>query len=189
MISWLVKYKNSSTYFCSDWFFRCCFLSENGSLGPIFNNVSCVGCHNQNGRGKHPVTTETFHSLGFKLSIAGTHSHDWPLIETCFGLKLQNQAIAGSQAEGQMAFTYTEQPGSFADVETYSLRRPNLHIVNPYIPVPVGILISARVAPSIFGLGLLESVPSQQISDLARSQVANTDGVHGRPNMVWDDAQ
>lgn len=182
----LVRFKSGNVFFNKT--FTSVPGSDSSGLGPIFNNVSCVGCHNQNGRGKPPVTTETFHSLVFKLSIIGTDSHGGPLAAPGFGVQLQDQAIGNSKAEGQMSINYTEQPGSFPDGETYSLRRPNVHIVNPYIPVPAGILISARIAPSIFGLGLLESVPAQQITDLARSEASNTDGVHGKPNMVWDEA-
>lgn len=183
----LVRFNSGNSFFNK--IFTAVPGSDSSGLGPIFNNVSCVGCHNQNGRGKPPVTTEKFHSFVFKLSIPGADTHGGPLPVPGFGVQLQDQAIGGSQAEGQMSISYTEQPGSFADGEVYSLRRPNFRIVNPYIPVPAGILISARVSPSIFGLGLLESVPAQQILDLSRQEAANNDGVHGKPNMVWDDAQ
>lgn len=160
--------------------------SHNG-LGPVFNNISCVSCHNQNGRGAPPVAGELFHTLVFRISIPGTDAHGGPLPVPGFGLQLQDQAIAGSIAEGQMGITYTEQPGQFADGEAFSLRNPHYRVVNPYITLPQNLLISARMAPSIFGLGLLESVPQQQIQTLSQQELANNDGVHGKPNLVWDD--
>ena len=46
-------------------------------------------------------------------------------------------------------------------------------------------MISPRIAPSVFGMGLLEAIPEADI--LARSDPDDTDGdgVSGRANMVW----
>lgn len=160
-------------------------LAHNG-LGPLFNNISCVSCHNQNGRGAPPLTGELFHTLVFRLSIPGTDAHGGPLAAPGFGLQLQDQAINSIAPEGQMGISFTEQPGQFADGEVFSLRNPHYKVLNPYTPLPQNLLISARVAPSIFGLGLLESVPQQEIQTLSQQELANNDGVHGRPNLVWD---
>jgi CxxC motif-containing protein (DUF1111 family) len=44
-------------------------------------------------------------------------------------------------------------------------------------------LHSARIAPAMIGLGLLEAVPDAELLRIARSQPA---GLRGRPNIVWD---
>jgi CxxC motif-containing protein (DUF1111 family) len=45
---------------------------------------------------------------------------------------------------------------------------------------------SPRVAPSVFGVGLLEAIPEAQILERADPDDANKDGISGRPNRVWD---
>lgn len=163
--------------------------TDSSGVGPVFNNVSCVSCHVQNGRGNPLLAPNGFNTLVLRLSIPGTDVHGGPLPVPGFGLQLQDRAIAGVPAEGQISISYAEQPGNFADGEVYSLRRPRYTILNPYTALPQGVLISPRMATVIFGLGLLESIPEDEIQALARQEAANSDGVHGRPNMVWDVAQ
>lgn len=160
--------------------------ASSSGLGPIFNNISCVSCHVNNGSGQPPISTTAFNSMVFRLSVPGTDAHGGPLAAPGFGLQLEDQAIAGVQAEGTMQILYTEKPGSFPDGENYSLRSPRNSIVNPYIPLPAGLLISARIAPSNIGLGLLQAVSQQTIINLSQTEAANANGIHGKPNMVWD---
>ena len=48
-------------------------------------------------------------------------------------------------------------------------------------------MLSPRTGPSVFGLGLLEAVPEEEI--LAHVLPPDADGVHGVPNYVWDAEQ
>ena len=50
-------------------------------------------------------------------------------------------------------------------------------------------LFSARIAPPVIGLGLLESISEADILANADPQDKDRNGIKGRPNMVWDDAQ
>ena len=85
-----------------------------------------------------------------------------------------------------MSISYIEQLRTLADGHAVSLRQPTYSITTPYMPLPGGLLISARVAPPVFGLGLLESVAEADIVALADENDANGDGISGRPNHVWD---
>ena len=79
--------------------------------------------------------------------------------------------------------TYTEQPGTYADGEPYSLRAPAYTVDDPgFGPLADGILISPRLAPQMVGLGLLEAVDEATIEGFAA-----TNG--GHPNHVWDVAK
>jgi len=55
-----------------------------------------------------------------------------------------------------------------------------------YGALPVGLLLSPRVAPAMIGLGLLEAVPERNIREREDPDDANHDGVSGRANVVWD---
>ncbi len=48
-------------------------------------------------------------------------------------------------------------------------------------------MISPRVAPPVFGLGLLEAVDDSDILSHADENDADQDGISGRPNRVWDE--
>jgi CxxC motif-containing protein (DUF1111 family) len=42
------------------------------------------------------------------------------------------------------------------------------------------------VAPQVIGLGLLEAIPEARLRALAEAQEADSEGISGRVNMVWD---
>ena len=55
-----------------------------------------------------------------------------------------------------------------------------------YGPLRDDVLLSPRVAPQAFGLGLLEAIPEDDILRYADPDDLNRDGISGRPNRVWD---
>ena len=158
----------------------------NPGLGPIFNNVSCTSCHINDGRGKPPVNGEQISSLLIRVSIPGTDAHGGPNPAPGFGGQLQQRAIFGAVPEALVKIDWTENQYSFADGETYSLRTPTYTLENPYIPLPAGLMLSPRVAPPVFGLGLLEAVDEPTILALADEQDLNHDGISGKPNYAWN---
>ncbi len=150
--------------------------SINSGLGPIFNNVSCVGCHILDGRGDEPTV--------FRISIPGFDVNGGPAPVPLFGTQLQNKSVFGISAEGDIDITYTEETHNFPDGEVYHLRRPSYSLVNNYTALPAEVLLSVRVAPPVFGLGLLEAIPENAILANADEADANNDGISGRPNYV-----
>jgi len=54
----------------------------------------------------------------------------------------------------------------------------------PAETVPVGVDISPRMAPPVFGVGLIEAIPVDTILAHADENDANGDGISGRPNWV-----
>jgi len=158
----------------------------NPGLGPIFNNVSCTSCHINDGRGKPPGTGEQISSLLIRLSIPGTDAHGGPNPAPGFGGQLQQRAIFGVAPEALVNIDYTETQYAFADGETYSLRTPTYTLVNSYIPLPADLMISPRIAPPVFGLGLLEAIDEADIVALADVEDSNSDGISGKPNYSWN---
>ncbi|MBS1538260.1 MAG: c-type cytochrome [Bacteroidetes bacterium] len=158
----------------------------NSGLGPIYNNIACVSCHASDGRGTPPNEGEELTSMLFRLSIPGFAPDGGPNPAPGFGGQLQPRAVIGSVSEGNVRITYKEIQGAFPDGEKYSLRQPTYTIINPYTALPAGLMISPRVAPPVFGLGLLEAVPESSILAIADESDANKDGISGRPNYVFD---
>ena len=57
------------------------------------------------------------------------------------------------------------------------------------LSVPADTLFSARIAPPMIGLGLLEAIPESALLAHADPDDADEDGISGRPNRVWDDVR
>ncbi|PSK94114.1 di-heme oxidoredictase family protein [Taibaiella chishuiensis] len=156
-----------------------------GGLGPIYNNVSCVSCHHNDGKGT-PTMGLITSSLLTKISIPGTDIHGGALSIPGFGSQFQDKATSTKKAEGKITISYTEEPFSFADGEKASLRRPTYTPNNTYLPLPAGAMLSVRLAPPVFGLGLLELIPESTLLSYADETDANGDGISGRPNYVYN---
>ena len=158
----------------------------NPGLGPVFNNVSCVSCHISDGRGKVPGFNESAASMLFRLSLPGADVHGGPKPVPGFGDQLQPRSILNVTPEGDVAVTYTIKNFQFADGTSYSLRVPDYKFINLYTQMPSGVLISPRVAPVVFGLGLLGAISDDDILKRADPNDKDNDGIRGTPNYVWD---
>lgn len=164
------------------------FDASNG-LGPLFHNVSCESCHIEDGRGRPPETGEQLETMLFRLSLSGQDVHGGPKPVPGFGGQLQTRAIAGVLAEGYVQFTYTTVNGQYADGTPFSLRAPTHTLINPYTSLPSGVLLGPRIAPPVFGLGLLEAVPAALMYAMSDPNDRNRDGISGRVNVVYDEAR
>lgn len=153
-------------------------------LGPTFNENRCSACHEGNGRARAPKDGQPAgKGLLVRLSVAGHNSVGGPRPHPVYGDQLQNKGIAGVPAEGQAIVTYRDRPVAFADGETIALREPQIEFQLYYDPLDDKTMRSARIAPAMIGLGLLEAVPDEEILRIAGAQPS---GLRGRPNIVWD---
>lgn len=159
---------------------------RNYGLGPVYNNVSCISCHVGDGRGKAPAAGENLSSLLIRISIPGTNPHGGPNPVPGFGGQLQQKGIFGAKQEADVNVNYTEKQFSFDDGETYSLRTPIYSLANSYAALPSSLMISARMAAPVFGLGLLENISENDILKNADENDLNNDGISGKANWVWD---
>lgn len=157
----------------------------NSGLGPAFNNVSCISCHHNDGRGI-PTAGELQSGLLMRISFPGTDAYGGPVAVPGYGTQLQDKAIFGKMPECKVNITYSYQQYSFPDGETYELRKPTYTLSNLYTPINGAYLLSPRLAPPVFGLGLLESISENDIVANADVSDANGDGISGKPNYVWD---
>ena len=164
----------------------------NPGLGPIYNNVSCINCHSRDGRGRPPWADEGLVSLLFRLSLpktADTMEGKPPIPVPGFGTQLNNRAIVNANPEGKVKIDYTEQTLTTEDGTRVHLRYPNYTLTETYQPLPEEVEVSPRVAPAVFGLGLLEAIPENAILAYADETDADGDGISGKPNFVWDVVQ
>ena len=157
-------------------------------LGPVFNRVSCSGCHLRDGRGRPPIDGEDeMLSMLVRLSVPGVAADGGPMPHPQYGDQLNDRAIPGVPAEGRARIAWREIPGSYPDGTAYSLRAPTLHVdAAAFGALGDDVMFSARVAPAMPGLGLLEGVPEAAILALEDPDDRDGDGISGRANRVWD---
>lgn len=167
-------------------------------LGPVYNDISCLGCHVRNGRGAAPEAgAAVLHGLLVRLSIPGSGPHGGPNPTPAYGDQLNDHAIPGVPAEGEPRITYTPKTVTLGDGTRVELRTPKLALVNLRFGAlmgradgaggrMLGAMTSARVAQPVFGLGLLASLPQSEIEDRAARLHARGGPTHGHINMVWD---
>ena len=151
-------------------------------LGPTFNRVSCSGCHTRDGRGRAPLHDETqLDSMLIRISDAQGN----PLPN--YGDQFNDRANHGIPAEGRVEFHWETQNGEYADGTSYTLRKPVFKLVDlNFGPMGEDVRISPRVAPGVYGVGLLEAVPEKEILAWADPEDADGDGISGRANYETD---
>jgi CxxC motif-containing protein (DUF1111 family) len=108
-------------------------------LGPIFNNVSCAGCHAGDGRGR---PEPAFSNIVVRVVVGLIVRHGSATVE--------RRSIPGAEPER----------------------------------VPEGEPMSVRLPPPVFGMGLIEAIPVEEIVRGADPEDANRDGISGRPHWV-----
>ncbi|MEH6526072.1 MAG: di-heme oxidoredictase family protein [Sneathiella sp.] len=157
-------------------------------LGPTFNRVSCSGCHLRDGRGRPPGKIgEKFQSMLIRLSVPGQNKAGGPKPHPHYGDQLNDRAILSVPAEGFSSIETKEMKGSYADGMPYQLSAPLYRFTDlAYGPFGDDIMISPRVAPPVFGLGLLEAIKEEDILALADPDDQSGNGISGRVNTVWD---
>ncbi|GGB09891.1 di-heme oxidoreductase family protein [Allosediminivita pacifica] len=177
-------------------------LASDG-LGPLYNARSCQRCHLKDGRG-HPPEGPDDSRVSMFLRVSVPAAPDAPMSDVeafllslgdetprtrpdpNYGGQIQDFALPGHAAEGQMRIDYTEQEIALSGGETATLRAPSYSLADPgYGPLGEGAMLSPRVAPQMIGLGLVEAIPAEDILAKADSDDADGDGISGRPQVVW----
>lgn len=189
-----------NSFFRNPWVIAPSSTTARDGLGPLLNTNACMNCHVRDGRGHPPASDEDIAvSMLVRLSIPPETARDATsadllkrlgvVPEPVYGVQLQDAAIPGVAPEGRVRMDYDYVPVSFADGTQVELRRPTLRITRlGYGPMHRQVETSARVAPPMIGLGLLEAIPEADLLANADPDDRDGDGIRGRPNRVWDDA-
>jgi len=193
-----LDFKVGNGVFRKKWVSAPASTKSSDGLGPIFNARSCQLCHIKDGRGHPPKANwpqDDAISMFLRLSIpprdavetADLKSRKRNVIpEPTYGGQLQDLAIQGHDGEGKMHVEYVPKNVTLAGGEIVELRAPKYSVTDlKYGPLHPQTMMSARVAPQMIGLGLLEAVTESDILKLADPDDRDGDGISGRPNQVW----
>lgn len=177
--------------FRKDWVSAPSSTQASDGLGPLFNARACQSCHIKDGRGHAPVPEAAGAvSLLVRASVAPDADAARAIAEgrltavpsPRYGGQIQDAAVAGLRPEARIDITYDDVPVELAGGETVVLRRPHLTLADPaYGPVD-DLRLSARVAPPMIGLGLVEAIAAEDIIAAADPDDVDGDGISGRYN-------
>ena len=178
-----------NSFFRDNWVTAPSSTEARDGLGPIFNAQSCSSCHFQDGRARPPEgPDDPERGLLLRLSVPGESPDDPPQPHPRFGDQLQDRAINGVPAEGTVVITSEERPGTFGDGIEYSLAVPSYDVVDAAgrSLLDDDVMISARIAPAMFGVGLLEGIPDDALVALEDPDDEDDDGISGRVHRLPD---
>ena len=192
-----VDFSVGNSFFRSPWVIAPSTTTARDGLGPLFNTNACQGCHIKDGRG-HPPTPDDVNAVSMLVRLSIPDAPVYAKVieqlgvvpEPVYGGQFQDMSVPGVAPEGKVRVDYTAVPVRFKDGTEVELRKPSLNITQlGYGPMHPDTRFSARVAPPMIGLGLLEAIPDEAILANAEAQAKANNGISGRPNRVWDDAQ
>ncbi|WP_447793920.1 MULTISPECIES: di-heme oxidoreductase family protein [Pseudomonas] len=192
-----VDFSVGNSFFRSPWVIAPSTTTARDGLGPLFNTNACQNCHIKDGRG-HPPAPDAPNAVSMlvRLSIPDAPAYAKVIEqlgvvpEPVYGGQFQDMSVPGVVPEGKVRVDYTAVPIRFKDGSEIELRKPTLQITQlGYGPMHPDTRFSARIAPPMIGLGLLEAIPDEAILANAEAQAREKNGIAGRPNRVWDDAQ
>ncbi|EJM29030.1 di-heme oxidoreductase family protein [Pseudomonas sp. GM25] len=192
-----VDFSVGNSFFRSPWVIAPSTTTARDGLGPLFNTNACQNCHIKDGRG-HPPTPDAANAVSMLVRLSIPDSPAYAKVieqvgvvpEPVYGGQFQDMAVPGVAPEGKVRVDYTPVPVRFKDGTEVELRKPVLQITQlGYGPMHPDTRFSARVAPPMIGLGLLEAIPEEAILANAAAQAKENNGINGRPNRVWDDEQ
>ncbi len=185
-----------NSFFRNPWVAAPSSTKARDGLGPLFNTNACQNCHIKDGRGHAPSAGDSITpqhanvSMLVRLSIDSDKplaAHQANHVDPHYGGQLQDFALPGLQPEGAIKVDYRPQNITLNGGETVQLRQPQLAITQlAYGPLHPKIQLSARIAPPMIGLGLLEAISDERLRQLADADDENGDGISGRLNLVWD---
>lgn len=190
-----VDFSVGNSFFRSPWVIAPSTTTARDGLGPLFNTNACQNCHIKDGRG-HPPTPDAANAVSMLVRLSIPDSPAYAKVieqvgvvpEPVYGGQFQDMAVPGVTPEGKVRVEYTPVPIRFKDGTEVELRKPVLQFTQlGYGPMHPDTRFSARVAPPMIGLGLLEAIPEEAILANAAAQAKENNGIKGRVNRVWDD--
>lgn len=183
-----MDYWTGSSLFRSPWVAAPSSTTGRDGLGPLFNARSCNACHKDGGHGHLP---DAGFGAVIRLSEYNTVlKHFAPSVS--YGEQLQtlsiDSLIGGKTVppEAALSLRWIETQKVFQR-EVVILRKPEPVFENlAYGNMSEHVRKSLRLAPPLFGLGLVQALSEKNI--LSREDVNddNNDGISGKANRVFD---
>ncbi|MDG2090536.1 MAG: di-heme oxidoredictase family protein [Gammaproteobacteria bacterium] len=156
-----LDYLTGQALFEKNWVSAPSSTQASDGLGPLYNARSCVQCHMGAGKGRLPI------ALNFRID------------SDYFGSQIQTRAVSGLPAEAESEIAYSNRIETLADNTEVILHEPLYKIITMEDGQGELIKKSPRLAPALFGLGLLDAIPLQELLNKADPDDHDNDGISG----------
>jgi CxxC motif-containing protein (DUF1111 family) len=129
-------------------------------IGPLFNSSSCDSCHNNGARGRGPTGDGPAPDpLVIQLTAATARNRADPEGDPVYGRVFNPIALDGVPPEGEVLIHFETRQGHYPDGAAWSLRVPHYELTRlHYGPLAPGTIVKPRLAPALFGAGLLDAI-------------------------------
>ncbi len=137
-------------------------------LGPMFNAVSCNECHKEGQRGQAPLNDGPVPvALSIQLESRSSQLTEQSAGDPIYGHVFNTLATNGVQPEGAVIVQYREIVGYYYPFGgRWGMRQPHYQLIGMKRgTLAAKTIIKPRVAPALFGVGLLAAVPEAAISN------------------------
>lgn len=155
-------------------------------LGPLYNSLSCLQCHQGNGRGHAPIKSgQKLDAMLVRLSQLDKNGNiitPHPI----YGDQLQDKAVPGVKPEGQASIRYRYFTVTLQDGTEISMREPKVQLSHPAYTDFSDVVTSARIGPALVGMGFIDAIPAEKIIANADPNDDDGDGISGRVNWLTD---
>ena len=176
-----------NNFFNDNWVTAPASTEGRDGLGPLFNAQSCSSCHEFDGRGAPPTSADDpERGLLLRFSVVGPDG-------SCCARPRVRRPTAGPRDQRRPARRpHRDRADRGRRARTRTGRRtrcsppPTRSRTWGTARSPTDIMVSPRIAPAVFGVGLLEAVPDDALLALADPDDADGDGISGRVNRVLD---
>ena len=183
-----LAFYSGMSFFRSPWVSAPASTTARDGLGPLFNSHSCEGCHKNGGRGRSLLDDP--HSLATVVRVSIMTEESTLKPHEGYGHQLQVRATFRREGEAALAMEEIQVKAPDARPDDPVLRAPRLRITPHHGEEnPDHWRVSARVAPALLGMGLLEAIPERALLDLADPEDRNEDGISGRPHWRGEGAE
>lgn len=140
-------------------------------LGPLFNAAACDSCHNNGARARPPIVPGPAPAM-LAIQLARRDAR-YDVGDAHYGRILSPHALDDHTAEGAVIIDYVERSGRYADGEIWRLREPRYRVTGPARnKLAPDVVVRPRLAPAVFGVGLIERVPEADLAAAAARQAA-----------------
>ncbi|KGJ94954.1 di-heme oxidoredictase family protein [Colwellia psychrerythraea] len=186
------------SFFRDPWVAAPSATGNRDGLGPLFNTRSCIACHTAGSRAK---IDEAGQILPLSLVVRlGSTDPAITSVDPVYGGQIQPRSISyrltdaeiikqssytDNVGEAWLDKSYDKVLGNFVDGEAYELLKPRYKLTKlAYGELAPHIGISVRLAPNIFGMGLLNAIKTDDLLNQEDSTDSNGDGISAKYNRV-----
>jgi len=189
------KYILGRSFFTIPWVEAPSATTARDGLGPLFNANTCNSCHPKATRGTlYTNEGNLSRSVIPKLSITSNNSKEHKDLiytnglvpEPTYGAQIAINGVHGVKYEAKPEIKFEEIKFVFPDGEEQILLKPKYMLTNlQYGELHKDTDLTFRLAPSLFGVGLLDDIKEEDILANEDEFDKDKDNISGKANIVY----